>query len=194
MLWNALVSINYSYSLACVIYNFLRSLVRLSCNHKFTYKWTVKQRHSSLWSPYTVFTACKVFIWYTTKRLVTKRPFTERPGYKTSRLPNVHFTKRPDYKTSRTQNVQDTKRPVLVNLKTCFKKPNSQYVRNCILYAVYALRPRAAKLWLNYVPFGHLVLANFADATPMRCAVHGCVPTLCWNRSGLVVGTQWAGG
>jgi hypothetical protein len=28
------------------------------------------------------------------------------PGYKTSRLPNVHFTKRPDYKTSRTQNVQ----------------------------------------------------------------------------------------
>jgi hypothetical protein len=46
-----------------------------------------------------------------TKRPVTKCPFTKRPvtecpGYKTSRLPNVHFTKRPDYKTSRTQNVQ----------------------------------------------------------------------------------------
>ncbi len=24
--------------------------------------------------------------------------------------------------------------------------------------------------------------------------VHGCGPTLCWDRLGLIVGTQWAGG
>jgi hypothetical protein len=47
------------------------------------------------------FTKCPV-----TKRPFTKRPVTECPGYKMSRLPNVHFTKRPEYKTSRTQNVQ----------------------------------------------------------------------------------------
>jgi hypothetical protein len=74
----------------------------------------------------------------------TKRPVTECPGYKMSRLPNVHFTKRPKYKTSRTQNVQVTKRPfyktskiqnvqytkrpVFVNLKTCLKKPVSQNI------------------------------------------------------------------
>jgi|688.fasta_scaffold452476_1 hypothetical protein len=116
-----------------------------------------------------------------TKRPVTKRPDTERPGYK----------------TSRTQNVQNTKRPVFVNLKTCLK---IRGWRPDILHAVHALR----------LARSDVVITQLRGRDTMRCAVpawygpwvmrnrgdkeQGCVPTLCWDRLGLVVGSKWAGG
>jgi hypothetical protein len=118
---------------------------------------------------------------------------TKRPGYKTSSYQTS------SYGTSRIQDVQDTKRPVFVNLKTCFKKTRGR--KTDILDAVNALRPARSDVVVKLgARTQHpCVVRSMHDADHSFLRImgdvdHGCVPTLCRDRSGLVVGTQWAGG
>ena len=88
-------------------------------------------------------------------------------------LQNIQVTKRVGYETSRTQNVQF--------LYNCWKKPFHKIFRNCIVCAGGCD---------THVVCGPCMMGFMS----MGDAVHGCVLILCRDRSGLVVGTQWAGG
>ncbi len=119
----------------------------------------------SMWPPrYTHKTSSYITSSYKTSSYKTS--IYQMSGYRMSRLQNVQVSKRPNFQTSILQNIQIAKHPghktsSFFKFKNLFRKTFfAKYVRNCILYAVHALRPAKSKVVVKLCARGAPILTQ----------------------------------